>query len=194
MRAPEFWQSDGALARLLAPLGAAYGLAGRLRRARARPAACGVPVVCIGNLVAGGAGKTPVALAVAGRLQDQGRAVQLLTRGYGGRARGPLRVEPGRQGAAEVGDEALLLAARAPTWVARDRAAGAAAAVAAGAEVLVMDDGFQNPALAKDLSLLVVDGASGFGNGRVMPAGPARRRSPWPSPGDSRPRAGRCSS
>ncbi len=174
MRAPEFWQSDGALTRLLAPLGVAYGLAGRLHRARARPVACGVPVVCIGNLVAGGAGKTPVALAVAGRLQDQGRAVQLLTRGYGGRARGPLRVDPGRQGPAEVGDEALLLAARAPTWVARDRAAGAAAAVAAGAEVLVMDDGFQNPALAKNLSLLVVDGASGFGNGRVMPAGPLR--------------------
>ncbi len=100
MRTPEFWQTDGARARLLAPLGAAYGLLGGLRRAVVRPAACGVPVICIGNLVAGGAGKTPVAMAVAGRLRDRGRAVQILTRGHGGRTRGPLQVDPARHDAA----------------------------------------------------------------------------------------------
>lgn len=174
MRAPDFWSADGAAARLLAPLGIVYDLAGRLRFALARPIACGVPVICVGNLTAGGAGKTPVALALAKRLVSRGRAVHFLTRGYGGRAAGPLRVDPARHDAAEVGDEALLLATVAPTWVARDRVAGARRAVEAGAGILVMDDGFQNPALKKDLSFLVVDGETGFGNGRVMPAGPLR--------------------
>jgi len=174
MQAPDFWSSDGAAARLLAPLGIAYDLAGRLRFALARPVACGVPVICVGNLTAGGAGKTPVALALAKRLASSGRAVHFLTRGYGGRAAGPLRVDPARHDAAEVGDEALLLARAAPTWVARDRVAGARRATQAGAEILVMDDGFQNPALKKDLFFLVVDGETGFGNGRVMPAGPLR--------------------
>ena len=174
MRAPEFWSQRGALASLLAPLGAVYDLAGSLRQALVRPTDCGLPVVCVGNLVAGGAGKTPVAIALARRLDAAGRAVHVLTRGYGGRAVGPLRVDPACHGAAAVGDEALLLAAAAPTWLARDRAAGARAAARDGAQVVVMDDGFQNPSLRKDLSLLVVDGGYGFGNGRVMPAGPLR--------------------
>ena len=127
MRAPDFWSEQGALARVLAPFGAAYDLAGGLRRALARPVACGLPVVCVGNLVAGGAGKTPVALALARRLAASGEPVRFLTRGQGGRATGPLRVDPARHGALEVGDEALLLAAAAPTWLARDRAAGARA-------------------------------------------------------------------
>ena len=170
MRAPDFWADDGALARLLAPLGTGYNLAGRLRRALAHPASVGIPVVCVGNLVAGGAGKTPVALALIEALGARGCKVQCLTRGYGGRVSGPHRVDPARDTAARVGDEALLLARAAPTWVARDRAAGA--------EVIVMDDGFQNPSLAKDLSLVVIDGAYGFGNGRVMPAGPLRETVP----------------
>ncbi len=178
MRAPDFWAEDGALARLLAPLGTGYDLAGRLRRALAHPASVGIPVVCVGNLVAGGAGKTPVALALIEALGARGCKVQCLTRGYGGRVSGPHRVDLARDTAARVGDEALLLARAAPTWVARDRAAGAraaaAAGAAAGAEVIVMDDGFQNPSLAKDLSFVVIDGAYGFGNGRVMPAGPLR--------------------
>ena len=178
MRAPDFWAGDGVLARSLVPLGMGYHLAGRLRRALARPASVGVPVVCVGNLVAGGAGKTPVALALVEALGARGRKVQCLTRGYGGRVSGPHRVDPARDTAARVGDEALLLARAAPTWVARDRAAGARAAAAAGAEVIVMDDGFQNPSLAKDLSLVVIDGAYGFGNGRVMPAGPLRETVP----------------
>ncbi|MCP5371118.1 MAG: tetraacyldisaccharide 4'-kinase [Hyphomicrobiales bacterium] len=175
MRAPEFWYRDSWPGALLAPLGWAWGAVVRRRLAAARPWKAPVPVVCVGNLVAGGAGKTPVVLDLAGRLAARGLAVHLLSRGYGGTAEaGPLRVDPGRHGAAQVGDEPLLLARRAPTWVGADRAAAARAAVADGAQVLVMDDGFQNPGLAKDLSILVVDGRRGFGNGRVMPAGPLR--------------------
>ena len=174
MRGPEFWRHGGALQTLLAPLGWIYGMATHARLARSRPEASPVPVLCVGNLVAGGAGKTPVALGLGARLQGSGQNVHFLTRGYGGRSPGPLRVDPGRHDARAVGDEALLLAVAAPTWVARDRAAGARAAAAGGAGLIVMDDGFQNPGLAKDLSLLVVDGGYGFGNGRVMPAGPLR--------------------
>lgn len=130
--------------------------------------------MCIGNLVAGGAGKTPVALSVAEILIARGVSTHFLSRGYGGRLPGPMAVDGALHDAKDVGDEPLLLARLAPTWVSRDRAAGAVAAVDAGAGAIVMDDGFQNPSLAKDLSLLAVDGAYGFGNGRVMPAGPLR--------------------
>ncbi|HZT52335.1 MAG TPA: tetraacyldisaccharide 4'-kinase [Stellaceae bacterium] len=172
--APEFWARDGIAAHLLQPLAWAYEAAGAARRALARPWRAPVPVICVGNLVAGGAGKTPVALSLAHRLAARALRPHLLSRGYGGRLPGPVRVDPATHDAAAVGDEPLLLARAAPTWIARDRAAGAQAAVAAGAGVIVMDDGFQNPALAKDLSLLVVDGDYGFGNRRVMPAGPLR--------------------
>ena len=173
-KAPEFWDRGGLLARLLAPAGWAYGAAGALRRSRARPWRAPVPVVCVGNLVAGGAGKTPVSIDLARRLASAGAAPHILTRGYGGSAAGPLRVDPARHSCREVGDEALLLAAAAPAWVAHDRAAGARAAVAAGAGSLLLDDGFQHLSLAQDLKLLVVDGTYGFGNGRVIPAGPLR--------------------
>lgn len=170
MRTPEFWQRGGLAAALLAPLGRLT--AGLTARRVARPGwRAPVPVICCGNATAGGAGKTTLALDLAVRLAP--RRVAFLTRGHGGRERGPHRVGAGDT-AARVGDEALLLAGVAPTWVAADRAAGARAAVAEGAQVLVMDDGLQNPTLAKDLSLLVVDGASGFGNGRLIPAGPLR--------------------
>ncbi|MFQ5939780.1 MAG: tetraacyldisaccharide 4'-kinase [Alphaproteobacteria bacterium] len=175
MRAPEFWaHGRGPAPVLLAPLSYAWEAAGLVRRGLARPWRAPVPVVCIGNLVAGGAGKTPVALAVGEWLRGQGLEVHFLARGYGGREAGPLRVEPDRHTVREVGDEALLLAARAPTWIARDRPAGARAAAAAGAGVIVMDDGYQNPSLVKTLSLVVVDGTYGFGNGRLLPAGPLR--------------------
>ena len=175
MRTPAFWyRPAGIAAWTLAPLGALYGLAGRLRMARGTPHKAGVPVLCVGNLVAGGAGKTPVCIAVAEALRTRGVAAQFLTRGHGGRERGPLPVDPARHGAADVGDEALLLAAHAPCWVARDRAEGARAAEASGAQAIVMDDGFQNPGLAKDCALVVVDGGVGFGNGRLVPAGPLR--------------------
>lgn len=177
MRPPEFWQHDGAAGRLLAPLGAVYAAAGRWRRRHQRPVDPGVPVVCVGNVTAGGTGKTPAALALAALLAEAGRRVAFVSRGHGGRERGPLGVDPARHDAAAVGDEPLLLAARAPTWIARDRAAGARAAVAAGADAIVLDDGHQNGRLVKRLSLLVVDAGYGIGNGRVHPAGPLRE--PW---------------
>jgi tetraacyldisaccharide 4'-kinase len=171
---PEFWARPGLIPDLLQPLAWAYAAAGAARRAWTRPWRAPVPVICVGNLVAGGAGKTPVAIALARRLQAKGRAVHLLSRGYGGSLAGPVAVDRQRHDAGQVGDEALLLAAAAPAWIARDRSAGARAAIAAGAECLLLDDGLQNPTLAKDLSLLVVDGEYGFGNGRVLPAGPLR--------------------
>ncbi len=179
MRAPEFWQAERSpmaelVAGLLAPLGTAWDAASRVRRAMTRPYRAPVPVICVGNLVAGGAGKTPVVLALAGMIAAQGVAVHIVTRGYGGRLAGPLRVDRVRHDAEAVGDEALLLAAAAPSWVARDRAAGVREAAAAGAEVILLDDGFQNPGVAKDFSLIVVDAEYGFGNRRVIPAGPLR--------------------
>jgi len=173
MRPPTFWRHNGLMARLLAPAGAA--VAGLTARRVSRPGwRAPVPVLCCGNAGVGGAGKTTVALDLARRLVSRGVAVHCLTRGYGGRSRGVLRVDPARHGAGLVGDEPLLLAAVAPTWVAADRGASARAAVAAGAEALLMDDGLQNATLVQDAALLVADGAAGFGNGRVMPAGPLR--------------------
>jgi tetraacyldisaccharide 4'-kinase len=133
-----------------------------------------VPVICCGNAGVGGAGKTTLVLDLCARLQARPLRVHLLTRGHGGAARGPLAVDPARHTVRDVGDEALLLARAAPTWLGADRAATARAAIAAGAQVLLMDDGLQNPTLAKTASLLVVDGPAGFGNGRVLPAGPLR--------------------
>ena len=174
MRAPEFWARDGTAARLLAPLGVVYDGLSWARRLVTQPTDCGVPVLCVGNLVLGGAGKTPVALSLAERLLARGHRAQFLTRGYGGREAGPLLVEPSRHSAADVGDEALLLAAVAPTWVSRDRVSGARTAIESGARLIVLDDGFQNPSLAKTLSVVVIDGVSGLGNGRIVPAGPLR--------------------
>lgn len=176
MRAPEFWdrRDDGLAAAVLAPVGHLYGFSVQARFALARPERVPVPVLCVGNLVVGGAGKTPVALSLGARLKERGLSAHYLSRGYGGAAAGPTRVDPARHGCRDVGDEALLLTRIAPTWVAADRVTGARAAVAAGAHAIIMDDGFQNPSLAKDVSLVVVDGGYGFGNGRVMPAGPLR--------------------
>jgi tetraacyldisaccharide 4'-kinase len=177
MRAPEFWGPGGAhhpAAHALAPFSAIYCAAGALRGALAQPVRAAVPVLCVGNLVAGGAGKTPTALALARLVRELGGDAHFLTRGYGGSERGPLRVDPKRHDARAVGDEALLLAAEAPTWLSPDRVGGAAAAAAGGAGLVIMDDGLQNPSLAKDLSIVVVDGGFGFGNGRVLPAGPLR--------------------
>lgn len=175
MRAPDFWQRRRDWrSLLLSPAATAYGWAARCRARSVQPWTATVPVICIGNLVAGGAGKTPVALSVMAMLQRQGIAAHFLTRGHGGKLIGPVRVDPGAHDAADVGDEPLLLAEAAPTWVAGDRVAGAQAAIAAGARAIVMDDGFQNPSLAKSLSLIVVDGGYGFGNGLLLPAGPLR--------------------
>jgi tetraacyldisaccharide 4'-kinase len=175
MRAPGFWwrTPPSALARLLQPFGVLYG-AITLRRMQGAGAHAGLPVICIGNFVAGGAGKTPTTLALAQRLIIMGETPIALTRGYGGRLAGPIQVDPDRHSAAEVGDEPLLLAQHLPTIVARDRPAGAALARELGASLVLMDDGLQNPSLRKDLRLAVVDGASGLGNGLSLPAGPLR--------------------
>ncbi len=164
---------------LLMPLSWIWSAVTTRRIARGEPFDCGVPVICVGNLTVGGTGKTPVVRAVATRLAARGQAVHLLSRGYGGSLSGPVRVDPDRHSAAEVGDEPLMLARDFPVWVARDRTSGARAAAAAGAQVIVMDDGHQNPSLRKALSLVVVDGETRgdewpFGDGRVFPAGPMR--------------------
>lgn len=186
MKAPAFWwrERPGAAALALAPLGAATGAVTALRMRR-RGRDPGVPVFCVGNLVAGGAGKTPAAIALARLLLADGRHPAFVSRGYGrrsGDAR-PIAVDLERYDAATVGDEPLLLARVAPTVVAADRRAAAEVAMAAGADCLVLDDGLQNPALAKSWTLAVADGASGHGNGLCVPAGPLRApsRLQWPA-------------
>jgi tetraacyldisaccharide 4'-kinase len=175
MRAPMFWhEPPGLRAALLSPLAAIYAAATRRRLARGARERLGVPVICVGNLNAGGTGKTPTVIALAGRLAAMGIAAHAVTRGHGGRLQGPVRVVERQHSAADTGDEALLLAAFLPTWVSKDRAAGARAAIAAGAQAILLDDGFQNPGLAHDLAVVVVDAHIGFGNGRVIPAGPLR--------------------
>ena len=161
---------------LLSPFALAYAGASGIRRHLARPWRAAVPVVCVGNLIAGGAGKTPTVLALGEWLTANGLRVHYISRGYGGAIRRLTRVDPATHDAHAVGDEALLLAASATTWIARHRPSAARAAAAAGADIVVMDDGHQNPTLHKDLSLVVVDAGFPLGNGHVIPAGPLRER------------------
>ena len=178
MKAPAFWwrapERDGWAARLLSPAAALWRLGAAHRARGAATYRAPVPVVCVGNLTVGGAGKTPLVAALVRRLGAAGHAVHVVGRGHRGRISGPHRVDPGRDDHRAAGDEAVMLAALAPVWVARDRAAGVRAAADAGAGVVVMDDGFQNPFVAKDCAILVVDAGQGFGNGRLIPAGPLR--------------------
>lgn len=174
MRDPAFWwRKAGLLSGLLAPLAGLYGTVAA-RRMGGTGARAGVPVICVGNFTLGGAGKTPTVIALSNMLAEAGERVFCLSRGYGGSLKGPKRVDAHADRASDVGDEALLLARAAPTIIARDRVAGAQAARAQGATVILMDDGLQNGALAKDFTLAVVDGRRGIGNGRVFPAGPLR--------------------
>ncbi|MGE0409830.1 MAG: tetraacyldisaccharide 4'-kinase [Amphiplicatus sp.] len=178
MREPWFWRERTLAARVvsasLAPGALVYDGVQRARLALTRPAPAPVPVFCVGNATLGGVGKTPFALMLAARLAAIGTAPHFLTRGYGGALAGPVRVDRTRHDSTAVGDEALLLANEAPTWVSRDRPAGARAAAEAGAGAIVMDDGFQNPTLEKTFSLLLIDAADPAGNGALFPAGPLR--------------------
>jgi len=174
MRAPAFWwQGPGLASALLAPFAVIYGViaAVRLKQPGRRAR---VPVICVGDPTVGGAGKTPTAIAIANLLIAAGERPCFITRGYGGSAGGPLFVDSSVHGADVVGDEALLLARVAPTIVTSDRIAGAEFAMQESPSVFVLDDGFQNPSLEKDFSLLVIDAATGIGNGCVFPAGPLR--------------------
>jgi tetraacyldisaccharide 4'-kinase len=175
MREPEFWSSrNSPLGALLSPLGALYGASVAWKRKTAKPFRPQARVLCVGNITAGGAGKTPVAQAFGRMLEERGCKTAFLTRGYGGSLGGPVLADPIWHTAADVGDEPLLLAGTARTIVARDRAQGAVFADRNKVDVIVMDDGFQNFDIVKDTSVLVVDSETGFGNGRKIPAGPMR--------------------
>ncbi len=157
----------------MSPLSSLFKLGTKVRANTTTARKIRKPVICVGNIVVGGTGKTPTCLAIADILTGMGKSVHFLAKGYRGKITAPTLVLPAQHTAADVGDEALLLAQKASTWVAENRAAGAEAA-SSGAEVVVMDDGLQNPGLEKNLNLVVIDGAYGFGNGRIMPAGPLR--------------------
>jgi len=174
VREPAFWYRPPSLtSRLLTPLGAVYGVIAAMRM-QSRGFDAGIPVLCVGNYHTGGAGKTPTVLALTKLLRELGETPVVLSRGYGGKWQGPVRVDPARHVAANVGDEPLMLALTVPVVIARNRVDGVALARSQGATVILMDDGFQNPAVAKDASLIVIDSDRGLGNTSVFPAGPLR--------------------
>jgi tetraacyldisaccharide 4'-kinase len=180
MRAPEFWgKNPGFISAALAPASMAYRAGAAVRRAMASAWRAPVPVICVGGIVAGGSGKTPATIALAGHLQRLGVETHVIASGYRGsfaRHKTARRIDPARHGVEEAGDEALLLAHHAPTWVSEDRRECARAAYESGAGILLLDDGYQDPWIEKDLSILVVDGNYGFGNRRILPAGPLREK------------------
>ena len=179
-KAPSWWyEKKGLQPHLLAPAAVVWDAATRLRWLFTRPSKPSLPVICIGNFTVGGAGKTPTAIAIARLLLKDGVQPIFLTRGYGGSEKGPHLVDAGEDDARRVGDEPLLLARVAPVIVSADRTAGAALAAQQNADVIIMDDGFQNPSVAKDFSFVVVDRGVGLGNGRVVPAGPLRAGLPF---------------
>ena len=173
MKTPSFWHADGFIPKLLEPLAQLYKCLSFLERSLRSKTKIDIPVLCIGNLVSGGAGKTPIALSIGQKLNVK-HNISFLTRGYGGIEAGPIEVNPDEHSSYEVGDEALILSEVGPTWVSRNRTAGAIAAKNAGFEIVIMDDGFQHTSLVKTLSFVIIDGPYGFGNGRLIPAGPLR--------------------
>lgn len=176
VQAPEFWKSREGFARILEPLGRIYGAITSARAGGSKTAKGPIPVISVGGLTVGGAGKTPVTLSLVERLQDLGQRPAVILRGYGGSLKGPVKVDPSLHTSNDVGDEALLHAELCPTWVARKRIDGVIAAAKEGATIGVLDDGHQHPGLHKDLRIVVIDGQNPFGNGYVFPAGPLRER------------------
>ncbi len=183
MKAPYFWNAGldprsreaAPLTRaMLTPLAALYRYGVKRKLRNAQPAHVEIPVICVGNLTVGGVGKTPIVTAIRARLVADGRRAASLSRGYGGTLEGPLHVDPDKHSAKDVGDEPLMLAQSGESWIGADRPAAARAMQAAGVQVIVMDDGHQNPSLAKDISILVIDAAAPFGNGYLIPKGPLR--------------------
>ncbi len=173
--APAFWwQPPGKLSRMLAPLGSLYRYASDMRTRRADVESFRVPIICVGNVTLGGAGKTPFTIALAEEIRHVGKDAHVVSRGYGGSLDGPVRVDISQHRYLDVGDEPLLIARSVPCWVAKDRKEGVRAAIAQGAEVVILDDGLQHPFVRKDVSFLVIDGGSGIGNGMIFPAGPLR--------------------
>lgn len=173
MKTPRYWQNKNIISTLLSPFGCVYGLATALRIKFKKGYRAKVPVICIGNVTAGGVGKTPVAMSVAELLKSHGKKPFFVSRGFGGHLSGVL-VDTKTHTAYDVGDEPLMLASVAPTVVCPNRAEGARLAEANGADIIIMDDGFQNPGLKKDISFLVFNGELGIGNGQIIPAGPLR--------------------
>ena len=177
MAEPIFWkQKNHPIGLALLPISWIYGTLEALNRKLTQTQHPGKPVVCVGNLTAGGGGKTPSVQWLCNSLREDGLNPAILSRGYGGQLKGPLKAEPSRHNAAQIGDEPLMLAADWPVYISADRMASLRMAVAEGYDVLVKDDGFQNPAMAHHFNLIVVDGASGIGNGRLLPAGPLRQK------------------
>ena len=174
MKTPSWWNEDNILSRVMQPLACVYGFAGRMRNTSITPQKMTVPVLCVGNVTAGGTGKTPTVIALAYKWTAMGERPHVISRGYGGSITEMVMVDMTVHTPEDVGDEPLLIARAAPCWVGRNRVDSARAAIARGATVLLMDDGFQNPSLHKDMSIIVVDGGYGFGNGRLIPAGPLR--------------------
>lgn len=174
MKAPAFWQEDSIAATLLKPVSCLYAAAAAFRERMVKTRSFSVPVICIGNLTLGGTGKTPLVMLLAEKFRERSLRAHVISRGYGGSLKGPVRVNPSVHRYDQVGDEPLLIASVAPCWVAKERAEGIEAAIAAGAQFILLDDGLQNPTIKKDFSFIVIDGPAGFGNGHVFPAGPLR--------------------
>ena len=173
MKTPKYWQTHNFISVALSPIGALYALATKVRLKLKKPYEAGVPVICVGNISAGGVGKTPVSMALAEILIAQGKHPFFISRGYGGKLSGVL-VDKAKHTPKDVGDESLILSSVAPCVVCHNRAKAAQIAVQNGADILIMDDGFQNPSLKKDISFLVFNGEIGIGNGLIIPAGPLR--------------------
>ena len=175
MKAPQFWYEPNTWkAKFLDPLGYFYNLLTLLRGKLAKPQSYSCLTICIGNLNVGGTGKTPTTIALAQHFLKKGLQVHVVSRGYKGKFQGTFLVDPQKHKSDEVGDEPLLMSEFTSVWVSNKRKNGIAAAENAGAQIVLLDDGFQDPSFHKDFSLIVVDGEKGFGNKKCMPAGPLR--------------------